>query len=49
MLAELGLIATLLALVASLYALVTSLYGARRSDSLVLSARNAALAVFPLP
>ncbi len=49
MLAELGLISLLLALVAAIYALVASLIGARkRSDALVLSARNSALLVFVL-
>ena len=49
MLSELGLISLVLAFVAGCYAIVTSLVGARRrNDALVLSARNAALLVFPL-
>ncbi len=49
MLAEVGFIATLLAFVAAGYAIVASILGARRrSERLVLSARNAALLVFPL-
>ena len=49
MLSELGLISLLLAFIASCYAIVTAVVGARRhNDALVLSARNAALLVFPL-
>ncbi len=49
MLAEIGFIATSLAFVAALYAIVAALYGARTgADHLVASARNAALATFPL-
>lgn len=48
MLAEIGLITLLLAFIASLYAIVAAVLGARRSEALVLSARNAALLVFPL-
>jgi cytochrome c-type biogenesis protein CcmF len=49
MLAEIGFIATCLAFVAALYAIVAALYGERTgADHLVSSARNAALATFPL-
>jgi cytochrome c-type biogenesis protein CcmF len=49
MLAEIGLTATFLAFVAAIYAIVVALYGGRiHSDRLVLSARNAAIATFPL-
>jgi cytochrome c-type biogenesis protein CcmF len=49
MLAEIGLIATFLAFVASVYAVVASVYGARsHQDHVVVSARNAGLATFPL-
>ncbi|MCE7946195.1 MAG: heme lyase CcmF/NrfE family subunit [Chloroflexi bacterium CFX4] len=49
MLAELGFIATFLAFLAALYAAGMAFYGVRRRDDrLLLSARNAALATFPL-
>lgn len=49
MLAEIGLAATTLAFAASLYAVLMSIYGElRHRDNLVVSARNAALATFPL-
>ena len=49
MLSELGLVSLLLAFIAGCYAIVSSVLGARRhNDALVLSARNAALLVFPL-
>lgn len=49
MLAEIGITSTFLALAAALYAVVTSTIGGRtHSERLVLSARNAALATFPL-
>lgn len=49
MLAEIGLISTFLAFVAALYAIGASLYSTRvNSPSMLLSARNAALAAFPL-
>ena len=49
MLAEIGLIATFLAFVASIYAVVASVHGGRNHlDHVVVSARNAGLATFPL-
>jgi cytochrome c-type biogenesis protein CcmF len=48
MLAEIGLIALILAFFASVYAAVVALYGARRGDAWVASARNAAVVTFPL-
>ncbi len=49
MLAELGFVATFLAFLAALYAAGMAFYGVRRRDDrLLLSARNAALATFPL-
>jgi cytochrome c-type biogenesis protein CcmF len=49
MLAEIGLAATFLAFVAALYAVGAAFYGGRtHSERLVVSARNAALAAFPL-
>ncbi|MBI1282256.1 MAG: hypothetical protein GC179_29285 [Anaerolineaceae bacterium] len=49
MLAELGLITTFLAFVAALYAIGASIYAGRKhSDTVLISARNAALLTFPL-
>ncbi len=49
MIAEIGIVTTGLAFAAALYALVAALIGARaRRPALVLSARNAGLATFPL-
>jgi len=49
MLAEVGFVATFLAFIAAIYAVVAAVYGARKhADNLVISARNAALAAFPL-
>jgi cytochrome c biogenesis factor len=49
MLAEVGLAAMGLAFLAALYTIFVAIYGARtRSERLVLSARNAALATFQL-
>ncbi len=49
MLSEVGFLATLLAFLSALYAIVASIYGAlKRQDRWVVSARNAALATFPL-
>ncbi|MEO8394065.1 MAG: cytochrome c-type biogenesis CcmF C-terminal domain-containing protein [Chloroflexota bacterium] len=49
MLAEIGLSALTLAFCAAIFAVVASVYGARRkSERIVVSARNAALLTFPL-
>ncbi len=49
MLAEIGLISTFLAFVAAIYAIVVALYSVRKgSETLLVSARNAALLAFPL-
>jgi cytochrome c-type biogenesis protein CcmF len=49
MLAEIGLVSTLIAFVAAIYAIGASVLGAQRqSDSMVVSARNAALLTFPM-
>ncbi len=49
MLAEIGFLAALLAFVTAIYAILAALYGAsRHADHLVVSARNAAIATFPL-
>ncbi|MFN8530539.1 MAG: cytochrome c-type biogenesis CcmF C-terminal domain-containing protein [Anaerolineae bacterium] len=48
MLAELGLVACLLAFIAALYAIIASVYGERvaRSEAMVISGRNAVYVVF---
>jgi len=49
MLAEIGVASTVLAFIASIYAIGAALIGGRvHSDRLILSARNAAIATFPL-
>ncbi len=49
MLAEIGFIATLLAFLTAIYATIAGIVGGRRHDErIILSARNAALATFPL-
>lgn len=49
MLAEIGFVSVLLAFVASIYALIAAFWGGKQHrESLVMSARNAALLVFPL-
>src|SRR5512144_2181634 len=49
MLAEIGLTSTFLAFLAAVYAVIAAIYGARKhSDTIVVSARNAAILAFPL-
>src|SRR5690606_17596689 len=49
MIAEIGIVTTGVAFVAAAYALIAALVGARtHSDAWIVSARNAALATFPL-